>query len=600
MPESRQIQLETRRADAKQRLVPATISSTYPVDRADFDEVLLHGRENIDLSRAPLPLIESHDGSRLNIGDVDDLHVTQDRLRGVVRFGNSARAEEIWNDVLAGIVRNVSIGYQVHDHESAGDTLYITKWTPLEVSLVSVPADPSAGLNRSYKPTQDQNMSDENNGAPAAENAEHMTRSQRRAERASATAERERVNEITEIARQYKSNAPRAPELANDAIRNGDSVDQYQAKILDELSGDNGRPQRTLGDQGGSYGPSAQTRNRDQSYSVSRALQSMIDPKSTDAGFEREVSQDIARRSGRKPRGMYMPMGELSQRALNGMNVGGSPAMVGTEHLGGSFIDALYARSVVMGLNPMMLSGLTGDASIPRLAESASAAWLAADGSDAIGESDPTFDAVNLSPKTVGALVKISRKMVLQGDPGAEDVIRNDLAQVIAAELDRAAIQGSGTGNEPAGVVNIAGVSTGNFASAKPTFAEMVEMESSLQSANVEASSAAYVTTPALAGSLKTTTIADAGDQMIWSPSQQSGEGIVNGLRAYSTTNCPAQTAVLGNWSDFIMGMWGGVDIDVNPYLDFSRGVIGVRAFASVDFGVRHEPSFSVYTVSNP
>jgi HK97 family phage prohead protease len=424
MKQARHIELETRRADPDKRTVPATISSEYAVKRGAYDEILLHGAGNVDLSRAPLPLIESHDGATLNIGSVENLAVSNKRLRGTVRFGSSNRGSEIWNDVVAGIVRNVSVGYIIDTFEDDGDTLRATRWTPHEVSLVSVPADPSAGLNRTYSGAIE--MPDEQTQARSQENSdERKTRNQRRAERSALEAEQQRTRDLVEMGKQYD-----ARDLAQDAVAGGTSIDQFQQVLLERMNKDRGKPLSAQWD--GGY------RDRRQ-YSVAKAVRCMIDPRSVDAGYELEVSQELTRQFGKKPRGIYMPMGQMT-RAFSGVSVSGAPEMVGTDHLGSSFIDALRERSVVMMLGPKLFNGLTADISIPRLTESSKAYWLKADGSDAITESKPVFDAVTLSPLTVGALVMLSRKMILQGDPDAEQVVRDDLARVLATEIDRVAI----------------------------------------------------------------------------------------------------------------------------------------------------------------
>jgi HK97 family phage major capsid protein len=141
-------------------------------------------------------------------------------------------------------------------------------------------------------------------------------------------------------------------------------------------------------------------------------------------------------------------------------------------------------------------------------------------------------------------------------------------------------------------------VNTGTFATAnEPTFQEIVSMEKVLQSASADASRASYVMNPSIASTLKTTPLNNS-DVMVWTAGDQPGEGKVNGLRAYSTTNCPDGTVILGNWSDFIMGFWGAIDVETNPYEDFAKGIVGVRAFASLDFAVRHGESFAVYSSS--
>lgn len=581
----RELQLDTERADRKQRRVPAVISSEYPVQRNGYLEVLRHDSTSIDLSRAPLPLIESHNGDQLNIGLVDNLHLSGRKLRGDVVLGTSARASELWPDIEAGVVRNLSIGYRIDDYDQRGaTTIEATRWTPFEVSLVAVPADPAAGTYRSFP-------MNENESLPAGEAGERMTRSQRRAQHApspaeiGATAERERVADITAGA-QALAQYDGIREVADRAIVEGLSMAQFRELALERVT-TKPLPGADIGCSG--YG----RRNEKRQFSIARALGGLLDPGSVDCGYEREVSQELAHRMGRKPRGFFMPMGELSKRVLS---VSGAPALVGTEHMGDAFIDALHARSVVMNLGPTILSGLTESISIPRLATSATAAWIAGDGADGLTESTPGFDAVTLSPKTVGGLVNISRRTVLQGNPDAENAVRNDLAQVIAAELDKAALQGTGASNQPTGITSTSGITTDTFAAAAPTFAEIVAMEGDLLGSNVDAARAAYVTTPALAVSLKTTAKASNQAVFIWEAGSEPGVGIVNGLRAVATANVPAGKVILGNFADLIMGLWGAVDIEVNPYADFAKGTVSVRAFASVDFGVRHAKSFAVYS----
>lgn len=153
----RQLTLETRSLDDQARTVSAVLSTETPVTRTIdgelVDEILSHKSGAVDLSRAPLPLIESHDMRRVNIGTVEGLRLDGDKLRGRVRLGSSARATELWADIKNGIVSGLSIGYQVKKfvQEGTRDAMRIiaTSWQPFEVSLVSVPADPQAGLNRS-------------------------------------------------------------------------------------------------------------------------------------------------------------------------------------------------------------------------------------------------------------------------------------------------------------------------------------------------------------------------------------------------------------------------------------------------------------------
>lgn len=146
--EHRTFKLENIRAEG-QRTVKASISSEYPVARMNGKkEILVHTPEAVDLSRAPLPLITDHNAQQLNVGVVEDLQIINKKLRGTLRFGSSSRAMEIWQDVKDGILTGLSVSYEVQKTEDAGEYYLVTRWMPYEVSLVSVPADPSVGVNR--------------------------------------------------------------------------------------------------------------------------------------------------------------------------------------------------------------------------------------------------------------------------------------------------------------------------------------------------------------------------------------------------------------------------------------------------------------------
>ena len=158
------------------RVVSAVLSTEYPVERRDggmvYQEILSHSQDAIDLSRAPLPLIESHDTRQINVGIVENLRLDGRKLRGTVRLGDSARAAELWRDITAGIVRNLSIGYQILNYEIDGDKLIATRWMPFETSLVSIPADPQTGFNRNFPMNAETKITPETETTPDLVQAE--------------------------------------------------------------------------------------------------------------------------------------------------------------------------------------------------------------------------------------------------------------------------------------------------------------------------------------------------------------------------------------------------------------------------------------------
>ena len=141
--------LDYTRADAGRRTVPVSLSSESPIyhgGQYQRELVLLHEPQAIDMTRAKngLPMLLQHDHSA-PIGIIEDVRIENKRLVGTARFGHSPRAEEIWRDVDAGILKNMSIGFLPNEI----DGNLVTRWTPLEGSVVSVPADPVVGIGRS-------------------------------------------------------------------------------------------------------------------------------------------------------------------------------------------------------------------------------------------------------------------------------------------------------------------------------------------------------------------------------------------------------------------------------------------------------------------
>lgn len=151
----RELRMEAPAADlAPDAPIPCTIATTAPVGRGTTGEILDCSAAGVDLSRAPLPLIVAHDANKLAIGLVEQLVATGDRVTGVVRFSTSPEAQQVRADVLAGIHRNLSVGYSILDagREVPGGLVY--RWQPAEVSIVPVPADPAAGFFRSLPGVQ--------------------------------------------------------------------------------------------------------------------------------------------------------------------------------------------------------------------------------------------------------------------------------------------------------------------------------------------------------------------------------------------------------------------------------------------------------------
>ena len=138
--------------DEENRTVPIAFSSEEPVERWFGNEVLSHDPSHVDLGRMNDggALLVDHDPTD-HVGTIEEAVIDTDHIgRAIVRFGRSARAQEIFNDVLDGIRKHISVGYRITEmtEDRETNTFTATRWTPHEVSFVSIPADASVGVMR--------------------------------------------------------------------------------------------------------------------------------------------------------------------------------------------------------------------------------------------------------------------------------------------------------------------------------------------------------------------------------------------------------------------------------------------------------------------
>ncbi len=150
---------EIRAADINKddRTVELSFSSEDPYERYFGIEILDHEKSSVDLKRlnsGGALLLDHNPGKQIGVIEKSIIDETDKKGRAVVRFSRSDLGEEIYQDVLDGIRKNVSVGYRVNkmvlEEETDDKEIYrVTKWMPLEVSIVPVPADITVGVGRS-------------------------------------------------------------------------------------------------------------------------------------------------------------------------------------------------------------------------------------------------------------------------------------------------------------------------------------------------------------------------------------------------------------------------------------------------------------------
>lgn len=624
---------EVRNVDEQARTVEVAFSSETPVARWFGDEVLDHSSGAMNDTRLSngAAVLWNHNMD-VQIGVVESARIDGDRVgRAVLRFGRSQRAEEIWGDVVDGVIRHVSVGYFVRaitteEREGEHDKVTITEWEPYEISLVSVPADASVGVGRSAgEPPEEAAPEPDNTQAqqePTAENGADMVRILRNAngdlvrakvddhgkiievlevlERASETqalvqrgtqAEQQRTADLLELGEQYS-----AQTLAAEAIRNGTAVDDFTRSLLEHVSANGGnsgrRSNQPLDDNAGVIGL---TDDEAQSFSFLRAFRALANPHDRraqeEAAFEFEASRAAEQTSNREAQGIMVPA-DVLRRSLNTSTSGTAAGDTGgyaiaTDLMSQSFIEMLRNRSVLLGLATPM-GGLVGNVDIPGQASGATGYWIGED--DDATEQTLDLRQIGLNPKTAAAFSEITRKMLQQSSLDAEALVRRDLARALALTMDYAGFYGTGSANQPLGIKNLTGINAVTFAAANPTFADLVQLETAISADNADVDSMAYIGNAAFRGHCKTTEkFASSSGATIWEPG-----GTVNGYRAEITNQVADGDVFHGNFADMIAAMWGGLDLTIDPYSNSKKGRLRIVAFQDIDFAYRNVESFAL------
>lgn len=599
---------ERETVNTENRTVEVAFSSEEPVKRWFGDEVLSHAPGACDLSRL-------NDGGAVlfnhawdkHIGVIERAWIDSDKKgRALIRFGNSARAAEKWQDVQDGILRHISVGYRVNDmaldnpEADYDDYRYIvTSWEPYEISFVTVPADTTVGVGRSNTPevTQLPVEPETQNPEPVEKGNRNMDKTQNKpavvpaeptdtAERGM-QAERSRVSELLAIGRAYAAHG--GIEAAEKVIASGGNEANLRAVIMENMK----TPTTVTSD---SIGMNA-TEKRE--FSLLRAMEAAATGKWEKAGLEREVSAELEKQHGRSATGFFVPT-DLMARAYSKGNAANGGNTIATDFRDDLFIDLLRNRLATAQLGATVLDGLVGDITIPKQLTGNSVTWVDENGQ--ASDSNATFGQIGLKPKTVTANTELSRKFMLQSSLSAEQFARNELLQAMMLGIDLAAINGSGTSNQPTGILNTSGIGAVAIGTngGTLTWQHIVALETSIAAANADLGNLAYLTNTKVRGALKTTLKSEGVSGYIW----QDGDTPLNGYRCAVSNQVPSNLTkgsaagkcsplIFGNWADLMIAHWGVLDVIVDPYTKGKQGAVVITVLQDVDIAVRNAESFA-------
>ena len=594
--------LQIKSADlqpSEDRTVTLAFSSDVPYERTFGMEILGHksGEIRMDRLESGANLLVNHDPNDV-IGVVDSVTVDEgDGLaRAVVRFGRSARAEEIYQDVLDGIRRSVSVGYVVHKFEEVkgqGQTKVYraTDWQPYEISIVSIPADISVGVGRSDDtPTLDPEPQ------PDIQTKAHpqITITKEEPKMTEALTQHDpqaRINGIYEMKNAFSGYVTEKD--VETAIRSGHTVEQFKDTIMAKMS-------TKHMDTSSQY--IGMSKKEVRNFSLIRLIQARLTGDWSDAGLERDATQETAKRVNKplSDNGFFVPY-DIFRRDFNVGTASEAGNLVATELRNDLFTDVLRANLVMAGLGVRVLAGLTGNIDIPRKTATTSISNVSEIG--ALTETQPTTAKISLTPKRKGGFVEYSKQAIFQAGIAIEAMLRDDLLQSMAVTIENECINGNGTGNNMRGIRSTSGVGSvvGGTNGLALNWGHVVGLESAVANANAEPDgTAGYLTNTRVRGFAKITQKA-TNLPFIW----DGGATPLNGYRAAISNNVP-NTLTKGTstdcssvifssmWDMAVLAFFDAPELIINPYSLDTTGQVRITLNQSADFGIRQPSAFAV------
>jgi len=569
-------------------------------------EVLDHSDGSVDMTRCKdgLVILDRHFGDQVGLMPVS---IKDRKLGGNVEFCTGARAQEIAADAGKGLRRNVSVGYRVNtaSYRIEGDkdgipVVRAMSWMPYEASFEPVPADINVGYGRS-----------ENN------TAENAATKGSRTMKEEVKLDAEAVVEIYRLARAFDM----TPGEADEHIKSGKSVEDFRAMALKKAEADKVEMSRKLTE--------AQTRKPEppakvnpavvldskeradvaKRFSVFKVLRSLAGIGKEDIAYEREVSDEIAKRSGRSAQGIIIPhCAPIGMRGDPFLKGGNGSNFVSTDLLVGQFIDALRSKMVLAQAGATTLSGLVGDVAIPK-GGAITGGWV--DGENGAGtEGKPTVTQVTGTPKTASGWTDISRRLLLQSGIDVEMFVQNELIQTLARLIEVAALHGTNANGQPKGLVSQAGVNNPTVTADAPTRAQMISFLTDIMSDNADMNGQSWIMRANGMGLLANTvngtvTIRNEADE------ENVGGGPLPGFLldlatktmlgypVHVTQNVTDKHIFFGAWNQLVLGLWSGVDLTIDPYTNSTSGAVRIVALQDCDVMCRHGQAFAYNATLN-
>lgn len=626
-----------------------TLSSETPVLRSFGNEILLHGVDNIDFSRATpngLPLLVCHNDGQLPIGRIKNIRIdpATKKLRGDAYFSGQAGAQAIRQDVLDGIITDVSVGYRIMGHRveraaRKGDltSVFVTRWQPREGSVVADGADPAAGFGRGRE--DDEEIDLDVDGEPKADTEEETPATETPATteepatetpaeetpgvEPTATTEEPSTEEVPPTTETPATETPTETEEVVVVVTEeepAEDEDQEEKRAAGELlHGEELQALRSVAISLKFRTASEVDRILSEAPDLSAARAQILKPPTTATTYTQGptmITNELIVRSMRKALNgdfnldeavapIFVQTGQrsftadlfdtrglladaMATRANEMTTTGKGAAAVYETNIG--FLEILRARTAVLKAGARTRTG-SGAMSYMRQ-KAAVVATLRGENTGAVGNTYADFEKVPYTPKALVAKVFLTDELQKESIQDLQNVLRNDMTKQFGVAMDNYALNGAAspaiTGILSAGV----GVYNGDLgAAALPTWATVNNLKGLVDQKAVDLESCAYLLTPSLLALLETTPKFANGSVAIAEGNK------INGYAAYSSANVPVNalnhTAVFGDFSNLEIALMGPTEFSIDTQSRFDEGITILTARQYFDVGCLQGSAFA-------
>ncbi|MTI12791.1 phage major capsid protein [Sansalvadorimonas verongulae] len=259
-----------------------------------------------------------------------------------------------------------------------------------------------------------------------------------------------------------------------------------------------------------------------------------------------------------------------------------------------SYIGIAREKSAILQAGAQVVTGFQADVTIPKMSKNVVNKWLGED--EDRPESDPEFELLNVTQKTLGSQVILSRRLHLMTGGGIDKYIEDELSESVASGVDHAAIQGSGNNFQPQGILFNTNIPKGETKASGQWDRESINAAvANIRNAE-HSGEISVVCSPTTCEHMQNTYINSRGDDALlqW---RDGALRFPNGVKCVSTKKIPNDQVIIGAFENLIIAEFATSELEKSGVGLESKGSVAVRVFTDCDITVKYADAFYILTL---